>query len=51
VDGADCGLYEKAENIKPNEPFPFKAVTGSAYVGYEKFLKAKTIKVERFNTI
>ena len=51
VDGADCGLYGKKENVKPNEPFPFKAETGSAYVGYEKFLKAKTVKVERFKAV
>jgi len=51
IDGADCGLYGKAENVKPNEPFPFKAETGSAYVGYEKFLKAKTVKVEKFKVI
>ncbi|MBC7125686.1 MAG: hypothetical protein H5T24_08660 [Bacteroidales bacterium] len=51
VDGADCGLYGKAENVKPDEPFPFKAETGSAYVGYEKFLKAKTVKVERFKAL
>ncbi|MEA3475469.1 MAG: hypothetical protein U9R23_03365 [Candidatus Cloacimonadota bacterium] len=46
--GADCGEYGKEENVKPNEPFPFKGETGSAYVGYNKFLKAKTVKVERF---
>jgi len=51
VDGAECGLDGKEENVKPNEPFPFKAETGSAYVGYEKFLKAKTVKVERFKAI
>ena len=51
VDGAECGLYGKEENVKPNEPFPFKSETGSAYVGYEKFLKAKTVKVERFKAL
>ena len=51
VGGAECGLYGKEENVKPNEPFPFKAETGSAYVGYEKFLKAKTVKVEAFRAV
>jgi len=51
IDGAECGEYGKEENVKPNEPFPFKAVTGAAYVGWDNFLKAKTAKVEYFRVI
>lgn len=51
VNGADCGEYGKEENVKPGEPFPFKQETGSAYVGWEKFLKAKTVKIERFKAL
>lgn len=51
VDGAECGEYGKEENVKPDEPFPFKAETSSALVGWEKFLKAKTVKVERFEAL
>ena len=51
VSGADCGEYGKPENVKANEPFPFKTETGSAYVGWDKFIKAKTVKVERFKAI
>ncbi len=48
VDGADCGENGKAENVKPNVSFPFKVETGSAYVGYDKFVKAKTVKIKHF---
>jgi len=51
LDDADCGEYGKEESVKPNEPFPFTLETGSAYVGYDKFLKAKTIKAVRFEAV
>ncbi len=51
VDGADCGEDGKEENVKPNVPFPFKSITGSAYVGWDKFLKAKIVKIERFRVV
>jgi len=41
----DCGEYGKAENVVPNEPFPFKGETGAAYIGMDNFTKAVSCKV------
>lgn len=41
----DCGEYGKAENVVPNEPFPFKSETGTAYIGMDNFTKAVSCKV------
>lgn len=41
----DCGEYGKAENVVPNEPFPFKSETGTAYIGMDNFTEAVSCKV------
>lgn len=51
IDALDCGEYGKAENVKPNEPFPFKGETGTAYIGMDNFKKAVSCKVTRFEII
>lgn len=51
VDGAECGEYEDEADVKPNEPSPFKHEREPHYFGQEKFLKAKTVKVARFEAI
>lgn len=48
IDALDCGEYGKADNVIPNEPFPFKGETGTAYIGMDNFTKAVSCKVTRF---
>jgi len=46
VDIGDYGEDNKPENIKPNEPFPFEAETGTAYIGMDNFTKAVSCKAK-----
>ena len=48
IDGLDCGLYGKADNVVPNESFPFTGETGTAYIGMDNFKKAASCKVTQF---
>lgn len=48
IDALDCGEYGKADNVVPNEAFPFKGETGTAYIGMDNFTKAVSCKVTRF---
>ncbi len=48
IDGLDCGLYGKADNVVPNESFPFTGETGTAYIGMDNFKKASSCKVGYF---
>lgn len=51
IDGLDCGEYGKASNVVPNEPFPFKGETGTAYISMDNFTKAVSCKVARFKFV
>lgn len=51
IHGLDYGKYGKAENVKPNEPFPFTGETSTDYIGKDNFLKASSCKVAYFTAI
>jgi len=48
IEALDCGEYGKADNVVPNEPFPFKGETGTSYIGMDNFSKAVSCNVTRF---
>jgi len=45
IKSLECGEYGKEENVRPNESFPFKGETGTAYIGMDNFTKAVSCKV------
>ena len=47
----DCGEYGNADNVVPNEPFPFKGETGTAYIGMDDFIQAVSCEVTRFKLL